>query len=224
MTSTLESHVREYLCREADRVQVRDSLNDIEGGITLVPFAVDGQRPRRMLPVLGAAASILFVVGMVIARHEAPREQPTAGFTESRAATSTDSTPAASATTLPIALSTTLPPTTLPPISSPPPATLASVPLPAGARLQGVSPSCTTTDSIVYDCTIAAYPEDGKAPDMTGYTTIIVDDTSHVSGGCRSVSVDATRFTCYVGQRAIDEDIVSAGYLGDWAPQGYIAG
>lgn len=216
MTPTLENDVAEYLCQEAGRVKVHDSLVDIEGGITLVPLAADGQRPRRMLSILGAAASILFVVGMVIARHEAPREQRTAGLAESPVATSTEPTTTASATTLP--------PTTLPPTTSPPPPPLASIPLPAGARLQGISPSCTTTDSIVYDCTIAAYPEDGKAPDMTGYTTIIVDDTSHVSGGCRSVSIDATQFTCYVGQRAIDEDIVAAGYLGDWAPQGYVAG
>ena len=59
---------------------------------------------------------------------------------------------------------------------------------------------------------------------MIGYTTIIVDDTSHVSGGCRSVSVDATHFTCYVGRSAVDQELVGADYLGDWAPQGYIVG
>ena len=59
---------------------------------------------------------------------------------------------------------------------------------------------------------------------MTGYTSVIVDDTSHVSGGCRATSPDATQLTCYVGQRAIEEQIVEAEYFGDWAPGGYTAG
>ncbi len=214
MTPTMEHDLSGYLRLEADRVQVRDTLVDIEHGITLVPFTARQGHPRRKLPLIGAAASIAIVTGMVIARPDAPREQRTAGFTESPTASvnSPDTAPA------------TMQPSTLPPTTTPPTTTLAPVPLPAGARIQGVSPSCTTIDSIVYDCTIPEYPADGRAPDMTGYTTIIVDDTSHVSGGCRSVSTDATKFTCYVGQRAIDEGIVGADSLGLWAPQGYIAG
>lgn len=60
--------------------------------------------------------------------------------------------------------------------------------------------------------------------DMTGYAIVIVDDTSHVSGGCRATSADGLDWNCFVGQRSIDEDLVGANYLGDWAPHGFIAG
>jgi hypothetical protein len=214
MTPTMEHDLTAYLRVEADRVQVRDTLVDIERGITVVPFTARPEHPRRRLPLIGAVASIAIVTGMVIARHDAPREQQTAGLAESPTA-SVNAPDASPATTQP---------STVPPTTTPPTTTLVLVPLPAGARIQGLSPSCTTTDSLVYECTIAEFPADGRAPDMTGYTTIIVDDTSHVSGGCRSTSTDATTFTCYVGQRSIDEGIVGADSLGDWAPQGYIAG
>lgn len=101
----------------------------------------------------------------------------------------------------------------------------AGVSLPAGSQFQGVTPSCTTDDDVVYECTIPEFPRGGGDElDMVGYTGILVDDSSLVSGGCRSVSSDATQLVCYVGRRAVDEGVVGADLLGEWAPRGYIAG
>jgi hypothetical protein len=213
MTSTREHDIIDYLHREAGRVSVIDTLDDIERGVTVVAFAPSHEQPRRALAFIGAAASIALVAGLVIARHDNTPRQAAGAASSPTAPAGVDSTAA------PTTTETTVPPTTAVPTT-----TLAQVPLPAGGQIQGITPSCTTTDSIVYDCTIPEYPADGRGPDMTGFGTIIVDDTSHVSGGCRSTSVDATRFTCYVGQRAIDEQVVNADFLGDWAPRGYIAG
>ena len=212
MTSTRDHDIIDYLHREASHVSVSDTLDDIERGVTVVAFAPPREQPRRMLPFIGAAASIILVAGLAIARHNSSPDQAAGKATSPTAPAGVDNTVAP-------ATEPTVPPTTAAPTT-----TLAQVPLPAGGRIQGITPSCTTTDSIVYDCAIPEYPANGRGPDMTGFVTIIVDDTSHMSGGCRSTSVDATRFTCYVGQRAIDEETVGADYLGDWAPQGYIAG
>ena len=160
-----------------------------------------------------AAALVAVVVGLVVTRDARLRSEPTSG--QAAAGAEAVAVPVAEQTTLPTTSSTTLPTTTI---------AVVRVPLPAGAELQGVVPSCTTVDSIEYDCTIDAYPAPLGGLDMTGYVTEIVDDTSHVSGGCRSIAPDALTWTCYVGQAAIDQQIVGANYLGDWAPRGYAAG
>ncbi|MGB8860471.1 MAG: hypothetical protein WCC60_14500 [Ilumatobacteraceae bacterium] len=215
MTSTFEHDLIDYLRLEASRVNVNDTLDDIQRGVNVVTFAPPHEQPRRALPFIGAAASIILVAGLVMARQDTTRDQAAGLATSPTAPAGADSTVA------PTTTDTTVPPTTAPPTTTP-----AQVPLPAGGRIQGIVPSCTTTDSIVYDCAIAEFPEPGVGTvvDYTGYVTEIVDDTSHVSGGCRSTSADATRYTCYVGQRAIDEQTVDARRLGEWAPQGYVAG
>ena len=205
MRPSLEHDISDYLHREASRVNSSDRLDDIERGVSIVAVAPRREQPRRMRPLI-AAASIALVAALALARHDTNAGQAASVVTS-------PTTPAVVDITAEVVDISVAPTTALP-----------RVPLPAGGLIQGISPSCSTTDSIVYDCTIPEYPADGRTPDMTNFTTIIVDDTSHVSGGCRSTSVDATRFTCYVGQRAVDEQIVDAGFLGDWAPQGYIAG
>ena len=80
----------------------------------------------------------------------------------------------------------------------------------------GLSPLCTTAMEGIYDCTIDEFPVGARTADVTGYVNYIVDDTSHVSGGCRALNADGTSLTCYFGQLAVDHDIVSAGSLGDW--------
>jgi hypothetical protein len=203
MTRILDHEVTSYLRSEADRVVVHDILADIEDDITFVPVTRSSRQKGPALLLMAAAAAVAVVVGLVVASDTRP-------LGESTAAQPVATVPATTTTTAP----ETTPPTTVP---------LARVPLPAGAVLQGVTPSCTTLDSIEYDCTIAAYP-DIVGVDMTGYATIIVDDTSHVSGGCRATSPDALRWTCYVGQRAVDEEIVGAEFFGDFAPREYAAG
>jgi hypothetical protein len=209
MTRTLDDDIADYLWSEADRVVVYDTLADIEEGITFVPVARTSQQRKPAPVLLVAAALVALVVGLVVVRDTRPQDEPTAAQPDitvqaTVATVAPETTPS----------STTIPPTTVPAVR---------VPLPAGAVLQGVVPSCTTLDSIEYDCTIAAYP-DLVLTDMTGYTTVIVDDTSHVSGGCRAITPDALTWTCYVGQASVDQQIVGANYLGDWAPRGYVAG
>ena len=204
MTRTLESDIATYLLSEAERVVVYDTLADIEDNISLVPVTQLSQPKRPAMVLIVAAASVAVVAGLAVARDARPRNE--------RAAAQLD-------TTVPAAPSPTVAPDTTPSTTTP----TARVPLPAGAVLQGVTPWCTTLDSIEYDCTIAAYP-DVVLIDMTGYTTITVDDTSHISGGCRADSADALKWTCYIGQRAIDEGIVARDSMGDPAPREYAAG
>jgi hypothetical protein len=40
-----------------------------------------------------------------------------------------------------------------------------------------------------------------------------------VNGGCRSVRSDGLEWQCYLGQAAVDEKIVSAGFLGEYTPE-----
>jgi hypothetical protein len=214
MTLTNERTVIDYLRSEATRVSVRDTLDDIERGVRIVSVASPHERRRPTLLLVGAAASVAVVAGLALMGNEGNPD---------RADTPADSpsVPVEADTIVTPATEPTTPTTTAAPTT-----TLASVPLPAGGRILGIVPSCTSTDSVVYDCTIPEFPEPGvgTAVDYTDFGTVIVDDTSHVSGGCRSTVADATRFTCYVGQRAIDENVVHPEGLGEWSPQGYVAG
>jgi len=46
-----------------------------------------------------------------------------------------------------------------------------------------------------------------------------VDATKHVNGGCRALASDGLEWQCYLGQAAVDEQIISQGYLGQYAPE-----
>jgi hypothetical protein len=39
-----------------------------------------------------------------------------------------------------------------------------------------------------------------------------------VNGGCRSLASDGREWECYVGQAAVDQQIIGAGFLGEYAP------
>jgi hypothetical protein len=98
--------------------------------------------------------------------------------------------------------------------------------LPAGTlALLGTEPTCTAvTANVEYHCTLARAP----APEVTdaaghlawkGTVEPSVDDTKHVNGGCRSLRTDGREWECYIGQAAVDQKIVSADFLGGYAPQ-----
>lgn len=233
MTPVHDHEITSYLHREAERVRVSaQPATDIDDGVTYVSVrAAQPERPRRTGLVVAIAASVVLVAGLALVRQPSSREQPlnagaaipaTGGPATNETPPITDD-PATVETTPAMDPEVTVTTIELP--STPTPA-LASVtvPLPAGATFQGTIPSCTTIDNVTFDCAVPDFPDDAKTDDMTGYTAIVVDDASTVSGGCVSTSVDATRFTCYVGQAAVDQGVVAAGYLGDWAPKGYIAG
>jgi hypothetical protein len=212
MTATIQDELASYLRDEADRVTVYDSLDDIERGVTVLSLVGQSDRRRVLLPVLAAAASIAAFVATATIRPGGPSSE------ELRPGATIVTTAALA----PI-LSTTIPPTTTPTVT----VLINQAALPAGAVLQGVAPSCTTTDGVEFACTFEQYPgmtlPQPEHP-MIGQGEVIVDDTSHVSGGCRALSEDGLRWTCYVGRRAVDEGIVGENYLGALAQRVYYSG
>jgi hypothetical protein len=190
MNSTLEHELTHYLQGEAGRVEIRDNL-ELDGVplIRIERSKVAGTRWRAPI-LIGAAASVVLLAGLVASRRD---------MAELRT---------------PVAAQSEVGPTPVTPQTASPLPVL--VELPDGATFMGLSPLCTTAIEGIYDCTIDEFPVGARTGDVTGYVNIIVDNTSHVSGGCRASNANGTRLTCYVGQLAVDHDIVSAGFLGDW--------
>jgi hypothetical protein len=98
--------------------------------------------------------------------------------------------------------------------------------LPAGTfALLGTEPTCTVVEANVeYHCTLAKAPapevtDQAGHPAWKGTVEPSVDDTKHVNGGCRSLRADGRVWECYIGQAAVDQKIVSADFLGAYAPQ-----
>jgi hypothetical protein len=211
MTDTLEHQISTYLRAEAGRVEVTDQLDAIENDLLVLPRAHVEQRRRRLAPLAGVAAAVLMVAGLALVAQRSG--QPSAGDAVGAAPDpAVDASAAAPANLAPLPTAVTEPP-------------VVEVPLPDGAVLNGIEPTCVETpDPEVLECSIAEFPEPHGTFDYTGYTSLIVDDTSHVSGGCRSTNADATQYLCYLGTRAVDEAIVGPDYLGQWAPREFVAG
>ena len=45
-----------------------------------------------------------------------------------------------------------------------------------------------------------------------------VDASKHVNGGCRSLEQDGREWECYIGQAAVDQQIIGQSLLGEFAP------
>lgn len=45
-----------------------------------------------------------------------------------------------------------------------------------------------------------------------------VDATKHVNGGCRAQNAAGTEWECYIGEAAVKQQIISQGFLGQYAP------
>ena len=91
--------------------------------------------------------------------------------------------------------------------------------LPAGTlSLAGTEPACTTvTDGVEYHCVLTTAPAP-EVSDWKGTVEPTVDATKHVNGGCRSLNSAGTEWQCYIGQAAVDQKIIGAGFLGEFAP------
>ena len=91
--------------------------------------------------------------------------------------------------------------------------------LPAGTlSLAGTDPTCTAVrDGVEYHCVLAKAPAP-EVSDWTGTVEPTVDKTKHVNGGCRSLNSAGTAWECYLGQAAVDQQIIGAGFLGEFAP------
>lgn len=92
--------------------------------------------------------------------------------------------------------------------------------LPAGTRmLQGTNPHCTVVrEGIEYHCVLSKLPAEPEVANLTGTVEPTVDSTRHVNGGCRSLTSDGREWQCYIGRAAVDQQIVSAGFLGEYMP------
>lgn len=89
--------------------------------------------------------------------------------------------------------------------------------LPAGTlSLAGTEPSCTVVqDGVEYHCTLTKAPSEQGAPsDWNGTVEPTVDANQKVNGGCRALSSDGTDWECYIGQAAVAQKIIGAGFLG----------
>ena len=92
--------------------------------------------------------------------------------------------------------------------------------LPVGtAALIGTDPTCTeVTANVEYRCVLAKAPA-AELSDWKGTVEPTVDATKHVNGGCRSLQSDGRVWECYLGRAAVDQRIVSQGFLGQYAPE-----
>ena len=91
--------------------------------------------------------------------------------------------------------------------------------IPAGTlSLAGTQPTCTVVrENVEFDCTLARAPRP-EVSDWKGTVEPTVDDTKHVNGGCRSLQSDGRHWRCYLGQEAVRQKIIGAGFLGEYAP------
>jgi hypothetical protein len=91
--------------------------------------------------------------------------------------------------------------------------------LPAGTlALAGTNPTCTVVEQDVeYLCTLERAPTP-EVSDWRGTVEPIVDVTKHVNGGCRALTSDGRSWRCYLGQAAVYQQIIGAGFLGEYAP------
>jgi hypothetical protein len=91
--------------------------------------------------------------------------------------------------------------------------------VPAGTlALAGTEPTCTVEkENVQFHCTLKHAP----APEVSNWKGTVeptVDATKHVNGGCRGLTADGREWRCYIGQAAVDEEIIGPDFLGEIAP------
>ena len=91
--------------------------------------------------------------------------------------------------------------------------------LPAGTlSLAGTNPTCTVVEQDVeYVCALEHAPAP-EVSDWKGTVEPTVDASKHVNGGCRALTSDGRQWRCYIGQAAVDQQIIGLGFLGEYAP------
>jgi hypothetical protein len=94
--------------------------------------------------------------------------------------------------------------------------------LPQGALVfVGTDPRCRAVEpGIAYRCQLARTPRtmsvtgaDGR-PAFKGSKFGTVDDEDRVNGGCIALNDPGTEWACFLGERAVAENILDAGVLG----------
>lgn len=91
----------------------------------------------------------------------------------------------------------------------------------------GSQPKCETLTASSFRCTFEKPPLGMTFHDQSGrllldrflgIKTETVDSTHHVDGGCVSISADGRTWNCFLGQSAVDQDIIDPGFLGAYLP------
>ena len=92
--------------------------------------------------------------------------------------------------------------------------------MPAGAAIfAGRNPTCTVVvPNVEYHCVLDR-PPFPEVQNFKGVVEATVDKTKHVNGGCRGLTSDGLVWQCYLGEEAVRQDIVSADFLGEYAPE-----
>jgi hypothetical protein len=89
---------------------------------------------------------------------------------------------------------------------------------PGAAIFEGTSPACTEVKAgVEYHCVLSSPPAP-EVQDFKGTVEPTVDETKHVNGGCRSLASDGMTWECYLGEEAVRQQIIGAGFLGEYAP------
>ena len=92
----------------------------------------------------------------------------------------------------------------------------------------GSQPTCEALTASSFRCTLEEPPTGMTFHDQSGrplldrflgVTTETVDSTHHVDGGCVSISADGRVWNCYLGQSAVEHDIIGPGFLGAYLPE-----
>jgi hypothetical protein len=88
--------------------------------------------------------------------------------------------------------------------------------MPAGAAmLVGTDPTCTVVrDGVEYHCVLRR-PPDGGQESYLGTVYQTVDANQRVNGGCRSLTAGGLEWQCYIGQEAVDQQIIGQDFLGE---------
>jgi len=91
--------------------------------------------------------------------------------------------------------------------------------IPAGTLwLAGTEPSCTVVkEDVEYHC-VLTNPPSSALGDWNGTVEPTVDASKHVNGGCRSLASDGMEWQCYLGEAAVQQQIIGQGFLGQYAP------
>jgi hypothetical protein len=89
---------------------------------------------------------------------------------------------------------------------------------PGAAIFAGTHPTCTVVrPNVEYHCVLASAPAP-EVQDFKGTVEPTVDATKHVNGGCRSLASDGMTWQCYLGEEAVQQQIVGESFLGEYAP------
>lgn len=78
----------------------------------------------------------------------------------------------------------------------------------------GTDPTCTTKDSVEFDCTLASAPTEEILDDYTGTKETFNDADENIAGGCIGQDSAGLHWTCYAGEKAVEMDIISKDFLG----------